>query len=86
MDGPMDLPGSYAFKLSVDVVEIDLQALVKRIASDLIRSTRPRSPESVTFGAKFFPGTIDDHAVTPHSVQSWHNLRVPRLGGSRLAV
>jgi len=86
MDGPMDLPGSYAFKLSLDVVEIDLQALVKRIASDLIRSNRPRNAEPITFLAKFVPGTIDDHAVTPHSVQSWHNPRVRRLGESSIAM
>ncbi len=68
MDGPIDLPVSWAIKPSIDVVEIDLRAVVKRIASDLIHSPRSRSAEPVTFQAKWVPGAIYHHVVTHHSV------------------
>jgi DNA-binding LacI/PurR family transcriptional regulator len=81
MDGPIDVPGSYAVKPPIDVVEVDLQSVAKRIVSDLIQSTRSRSAEPVTFQAKWVPRVINHHLVTHHSVPPTH-----RLGESRIAV
>jgi DNA-binding LacI/PurR family transcriptional regulator len=86
MDGPIDMPGSYAVKPSIDVVEVDLQSVAKRIAGDLIQSTRSRSAEPVTFQAKWIPGAINNRLVTPHSVQPRCDAQAHRLGESRIAV
>jgi hypothetical protein len=85
-DGPIDLPGSYAIKPSIDVVEVDLHSVAKRIASDLTQSTRSRSAEPVTFQAKWVPGAINNRLVTHHSVEPRRDAQAYRLGESRITV
>jgi hypothetical protein len=86
MDGPSDFPGSYAAKRSIDVIDVDLHAVAKRIASDLIQSTRSRSAQPVTFQAKWVPGGINNRLVTPDSVEPRRDAQAYRLGESRIAV
>jgi hypothetical protein len=86
VDGPIDVPGSYAVKRSIDVIDVDLHAVAKRIACDLIQSTRSRSAEPVTFQAKWVPGAINNRLVTPHPVEPRRDAQAYRLGESRIAV
>ena len=65
MDGPIDLPGWDAIKLSIDVLHVDLQSVVKRIAIDLIQSNRSRHAEPATFQAKWIPRAIENRVATP---------------------
>lgn len=55
MDGPIDVPGSCAVNLSIDVVEVDVRAVAKRITSDLIRPIRSGRDEPVAFEATWVP-------------------------------
>jgi hypothetical protein len=55
MGGPIDVPGSYTIKASIDSVEMDTQSVAKRITSDLIQSTTSRNAEPVIFHAKWVP-------------------------------
>jgi hypothetical protein len=86
IDGPIELPGWYAVKPPIDLIEVDLQAVAKRIASDLIQSTRPRSAEPVTFQARWVPRAISNRLLTPHSVQHRCDAQAHRPGESRIAV
>src|SRR2546422_7236116 len=69
-------PYTTLFRSSIDVVEIDLRAVVKRIASDLIHSTRSRSAEPVTFQAKWVPGAIDRKSTRLNSSHGYISYAV----------
>ena len=85
IDGPIDVPSWYAVKSPIDVVELDLELVAKRIATDLIQSTRWRSTEPVTFQAKWVPAANNQGLRTPHSAN--HDaMPTHRLGESRIAV
>jgi hypothetical protein len=68
MDGPIDLPGWDAIELSIDVLHVDLQSVVKRIAIDLIQSNRSRHAEPATFQAKWIPRAIENRVATPFAL------------------
>jgi len=86
MDGPIDLPGSDAIKPLTDVLHVDLHSVTKRIASDLIQSTRSRNGEPVTFEAKWIPGVYKDAVEMPCAGQPRHSAPAHRLGQSKNAV
>jgi hypothetical protein len=68
MDGPIELPGWDAIKLSIDVLHVDLQSVAKRIAIDLIQSNRSCHAEPAMFQAKWIPRAIENRVATPFAL------------------
>jgi hypothetical protein len=64
IDGAIDIPGSYAVPSSMDIVEIDSQAIARQIVRDLIQSARPRPTTPLTFRPKWILGIVNK-AVEP---------------------
>lgn len=55
-DGLIDLPGWYPVNATIDVIEVDWEMAAKRIASDLVKSTRSPIDASIVFEAKWIQG------------------------------
>jgi hypothetical protein len=83
--GPIEVPDCTTVKTSINVIELDLQAVVKRIASDLAQSTRSRRAEPVTFQAKWVPAAIHQR-VTENSAARRCNSLAHRHGNSSIAA
>jgi len=85
-DGLIDVPGVYSVQPSIDIIAVDLKAMAKRIASDLIKPIRQQT-EPVIFQAKWMAGrTIDTPIGSLHSIQPFRNARPHRLGEVRIVV
>lgn len=56
-NGSIDVPGSNGAKPLTDVIEVDVRSIARRVAKDLIHSTRSRRAEPLTFRAKWVPGS-----------------------------
>lgn len=67
-EGLIDLPGWYRVNARIDIIEVDWEIVAKRIASDLVKSTRsPIKP--IIFEAKWLRGTSKNRAATHRSSQ-----------------
>jgi hypothetical protein len=72
-------------KASIDIIELDLPAVVRRIASDLTQLTRSRRAEPVTFQVSWVPSATH-HSITGHAAHSLSNAPAQRRPKSLIAA